>query len=182
MLEVHKHLPECGCKYKNYFRAGKCISLKKNYIFKNSFFRTNIHIFPKNYNQHMDQKIRYEIEIPINSSPQLLYQYISTPSGLSEWFADNVNSRGEFFTFIWNDSEEKARLSSKKTGEKVRFKWINEEGQDTEYFFELHILEDDITKDVSLMVIDFAFKDEVEEATQLWVNQISDLKHLIGSV
>ena len=59
---------------------------------------------------HMDLKIRYEIEFPINSSPQLLYQYISTPSGLSEWFADNVNSRGEFFTFIWNDSEEKARL------------------------------------------------------------------------
>ena len=51
----------------------------------------------------MDSKIRYEIEFPINSSPQLLYQYISTPSGLSEWFADNVNSRGEFFTFIWND-------------------------------------------------------------------------------
>ena len=62
----------------------------------------------------MDPKVRYEIEFPINSSPQLLYQYISTPSGLSEWFADNVNSRGEFFTFIWNDSQEKARLASKK--------------------------------------------------------------------
>ena len=112
----------------------------------------------------MDQKIRYEIEFPINSSPQLLYQYISTPSGLSEWFADNVNSRGEFFTFIWNDSEEKARLASKKTGEKVKFKWVDDRGKDTEYFFELHILVDELTKDVSLMVVDFAEKDEVEEA------------------
>ena len=51
----------------------------------------------------MSPKVRYEIEFPINSSPQLLYQYISTPSGLQEWFADTVNSRGEFFTFIWND-------------------------------------------------------------------------------
>jgi hypothetical protein len=101
---------------------------------------------------------------------------------LSEWFADNVNSRGEFFTFIWNDSEEKARLASKKSGEKVKFKWVDDDNKDTEYFFELHILEDDITKDVSLMVIDFAFKDEVKEATLLWENQISDLKHLIGSV
>ena len=83
----------------------------------------------------MDQKVRYEIEFPINSSPQLLYQYISTPSGLSEWFADNVNSRGEFFTFIWNDSEEKARLASKTTGEKVKFKWVDDKGKDTEYFF-----------------------------------------------
>jgi len=130
----------------------------------------------------MDLKVRYEIEFPINSSPQLLYQYISTPSGLSEWFADNVNSRGEFFTFIWNDSEEKARLASKKSGEKVKFRWIDDHNKDTEYFFELHILVDELTKDVSLLVVDFAEKDEIDEATLLWENQISDLKHLIGSV
>jgi len=130
----------------------------------------------------MDSKIRYEIEFQINSSPQLLYQYISTPSGLSEWFADNVNSRGEFFTFIWNDSVEKARLCSKKSGEKVRFKWVDENNKDTEFYFELHILVDEITKDVSLTVIDFADIDEVSEAKLLWENQISDLKHVIGSV
>lgn len=130
----------------------------------------------------MEQKIKFELEFPINSSPQLLYQYISTPSGLSEWFADNVNSRGEFFTFIWNDSEEKARLTSKKSGEKIKFRWIDEDNNDTDYFFELRILEDEITKDVSLMVIDYAFKEEVDEASLLWENQISDLKHVIGSV
>ncbi len=129
----------------------------------------------------MQEKIRYELEIPINSSPQLLYQYISTPSGLSEWFADNVNSRGEFFTFIWDDSEENARLSSKKSNEKIKFRWIDENEKDTEYYFELRILEDEITKDVSLMVIDFAFEDEIEEASSLWKNQISELKHVIGS-
>jgi hypothetical protein len=101
---------------------------------------------------------------------------------LSEWFADNVNSRGEFFTFIWNDSEEKARLASKKSGEKVRFKWVDENNKDTEYYFELGILVDEITKDVSLMVIDFADKSEMDEAKLLWENQISDLKHVIGSV
>ena len=129
----------------------------------------------------MERKIRYEIEFQINSSPQLLYQYISTPSGLSEWFADNVNSRGEFFTFIWNDSEENARLSSKKTGEKIKFRWIDDNHKDTDYFFELRILEDEITKDVSLMVVDFALEDELDEAKLLWENQVSDLKHVIGS-
>ena len=112
----------------------------------------------------------------------MLYQYISTPSGLSEWFADNVNSRGEYFTFIWDDSEENARLSSKKTGEKIKFRWIDENKKDTDYFFELRILEDEITKDVSLMVIDFAEDEELDEAKLLWENQISDLKHVIGSV
>jgi uncharacterized protein YndB with AHSA1/START domain len=139
------------------------------------------YIFPKNFTP-MDEKIKYELEFPITSSPSLLYQYISTPSGLSEWFADNVNSRGEFFTFIWDDSEEKARLSSKKTGEKVKFRWVDEDNNDSEYYFELRILVDEITKDVSLMVVDFAEEDDVAESKQLWENQVSDLKHVLGSV
>lgn len=130
----------------------------------------------------MEGKVRYELEFPIMSSPQLLYQYISTPSGLQEWFADNVNSRGEFFTFVWNDSEERARLASKKTGEKVKFRWVDEDNKDADYYFELRILEDEITKDVSLMVVDFAEEDDLAEAKQLWENQVSDLKHVIGSV
>lgn len=129
----------------------------------------------------MDVKVKYELEFPINSSPQLLYQYISTPSGLSEWFADNVNSRGEFFTFMWNDSQEKARLTSKKTGERVKFRWVDENDRDTDFYFELRILEDEITKDVSLLVVDYADEEELEEAKLLWENQISDLKHVIGS-
>jgi len=130
----------------------------------------------------MSIKLRYEIEFPINSSPLLLYQYISTPSGLSEWFADNVNSRGEFFTFIWGDAEEKAKLASKKSGERIKFKWLDEDGQETEYFFEMKIMEDEITKDVSLLVVDFAFEDEIKESKLLWENQISDLKQVLGSV
>ncbi|MFN3908109.1 MAG: START-like domain-containing protein [Flavobacterium sp.] len=129
----------------------------------------------------MNQKVRIEMEIPIHSSPMLLYQYISTPSGLAEWFADNVNSRGEIFTFFWDDESQKAKLVSKKTGERVKFKWLDENDKDTEYFFELKILEDEITKDVSILVVDFAEEDEIEETKQLWANQINDLKHTIGS-
>lgn len=129
----------------------------------------------------MSQKVRIEMEIPIHSSPMLLYQYISTPSGLAEWFADNVNSRGEIFNFFWDDESQKAKLVSKKTGERVKFKWLDENDKDTEYYFELKILEDEITKDVSILVVDFAEEDEVEETKQLWNNQINDLKHTIGS-
>ncbi|EIJ37146.1 START-like domain-containing protein [Galbibacter orientalis] len=126
----------------------------------------------------MEEKVKYELEFPIHSSPQLLYQYISTPSGLSEWFADNVNSRGELFTFIWDGAEEQAKLLRKKSGELVKFKWIEGE-EDT--FFEIKIVVDEITKDVSLMITDFTDEDEVEEAKMLWENQISDLKQVLGS-
>ena len=60
--------------------------------------------------ESMEEKVKFEIEFPIQASPSLLYQYMSSPSGMSEWFADNVNSRGEYYTFIWNGSEEKAKL------------------------------------------------------------------------
>ncbi|NHM02140.1 START-like domain-containing protein [Flavobacterium difficile] len=130
----------------------------------------------------MKPKVKYELEFPIHSSPQLLYQYIITPSGLSEWFADNVNSRGEFYTFIWDDSEENAKLASKKSGEKVKFKWLDENNKETEYFFELKIQVDEITNDVSLIVVDFSEEEELLENKLLWESLVSDLKHVIGSV
>ncbi len=128
----------------------------------------------------MEEKIKYEMEFPIHASPSLLYQYISTPSGLSEWYADNVNSRGEIFTFIWEGSEEKAKLVSKKSDERVKFKWLDDE--DTPYFFEIRIQVDDITKDVSIMITDYSEEDEIDEGKMLWDNMISDLKQVLGSV
>lgn len=129
----------------------------------------------------MEDKVKYEMEFPIQASPSLLYQYISTPSGLSEWYADNVNSRGELFTFIWDGSEEKAKLLSKKNGERVKFRWMEDE--DSSYYFEIRIQVDDITKDVSIMITDFAEdEDEISEGKMLWENMISDLKSILGSV
>ncbi|WP_396637993.1 START-like domain-containing protein [Maribacter sp. R77961] len=126
----------------------------------------------------MNDKIKFEIEYVIQSSPQLLYQYLATPSGLSEWFADNVNSRGEKFIFIWDGAEEEAKLLKKKTDEFVRFSW---DENDDDSYFEMKIIVDEITKDVSLFITDFAEEDELEESKMLWGNQISDLKQVLGS-
>ncbi len=130
---------------------------------------------------NMDDKEKFEMEFVIQASPTLIYQYISTPSGLSEWFADNVNSRGELFTFIWDGSEEQAKLLSKKSGERVKFRWLNDDEEGATCYFEIRIQVDEITKDVSLMITDFAEEDEVEEGKMLWSNQISSLKQVLGS-
>jgi hypothetical protein len=86
------------------------------------------------------------------------------------------------FTFIWDDSEEKAKMVSKKSDERVKFKWLNDDGSDSEYFFEIKLLIDEITKDVSIVIVDFSDEDEIEESKLLWENQISDLKHVLGSL
>jgi uncharacterized protein YndB with AHSA1/START domain len=126
----------------------------------------------------MSDKIKFQIEFVIQASPQLLYQYLSTPSGLSEWFADNVNSRGEMFSFIWDGAEEEAKLLKRKTDEFVKFTWTD---NDDDYFFEMKIIVDEITKDVSLFITDFAEEDELDEAKMLWENQVGDLKQVLGS-
>ncbi|MBT4869007.1 MAG: START-like domain-containing protein [Polaribacter sp.] len=125
-------------------------------------------------------KIKFELEIPVHASPQMLYQYISSPSNLQEWFADKVNSRGKLYSFIWDGEEEKAELITKKSDDRIRFKWLESEGDDS--FFEIKIEVDALTKDVSLIITDFADdEEEVEASKQLWENQIDELRHTIGA-
>ena len=129
----------------------------------------------------MSKKTFYSLEFDFQASPQLLFQYLSTPSGLSEWFADNVNSRGERFVFIWDDSEEEAKMIQSKNNERVRFQWMNDEEDSEDYYFEFKIQVDEITKDLSLIISDFSDDDEVEESKLLWRSLIADLKQVLGS-
>ena len=129
----------------------------------------------------MSKKKEFVIEYDFQSSPQLLFQYLSTASGLSEWFSDDVNYRGEKYTFFWGDSEEYARVLSKKINDRIKFQWINGEDDEEDYFFEFKIQMDEITKDVSLIITDYADENELEEAKLLWDSLISDLKQVLGS-
>ena len=125
-------------------------------------------------------KIKFEIEFPIHASPNMLYTYFATPAGLEEWFADKVNSRGKQITFIWDGVEEVATIVTSKNDERIKYKWIESEGDES--YFEFRIQVDAITKDVSLMVTDFADdEEEAEESKMLWENQIEELKHTIGA-
>jgi uncharacterized protein YndB with AHSA1/START domain len=127
----------------------------------------------------MSEKVKIELEFQLNTSPKILYNCLSTPSGLSDWFADNVNVKDGVYTFIWDGSEESAKLLSKKAGESIKFQWLEDEGE--EYFWEFCIKIDGITKGVTLIVTDHADEDEVDESTLLWNNQINNLKNTIGA-
>ena len=126
----------------------------------------------------MSDKVKYELEFPIQASPNMLYQYISSASSLTEWFADDVNSRGKIFSFFWDGSEEKAELISSKNNQFVKFKWLENEDNS---FFEIRIVVDELTKDASLIITDFSDADEVDESKMLWESQIADLKQVLGS-
>ena len=122
-------------------------------------------------------KNKYELEYSINSSPKILYARLSTPGGLSEWFADDINIHGSVYSFFWDGTEQQAELVTKKDGQLVRFKWIDDEDNT---FFEFKISKDELTGDVALIITDFADDDEKDDAIDLWDTQIAELKHALG--
>jgi len=125
----------------------------------------------------MTDKIKIQLEYVINCSPKVLYNRLSTASGLTEWFADDVRIKGKQYTFIWEGSSQTAEMTLHKENKLVRFTWVDED--DT--YFEFKIARDEITNDVSLLVVDFSEEDELEETEELWNSQISELKHILGS-
>lgn len=122
---------------------------------------------------------KFEIEIVIRASAGILYEFLVTPSGLSEWFCDDVNIRNGIYTFIWDGQLQQARLLKTIEEQLVRYQWVDK--TDGSYF-EFKIQRDDLTNDISLIITDFATdKAEQESAKLLWQSQIDKLLHVMGS-
>ena len=123
--------------------------------------------------------LKYELEYTLNCSPKVLFSRLSTPEGLCEWFADNVNIEGDIFTFFWNKSESKARLVALKENKFVRFEWFDNSDEDSNYF-EFRINIEELSGSLALIIIDFADPEEKDDAIYLWDTQITDLKRVLG--
>lgn len=123
---------------------------------------------------------KFEMEFVVHSSAEMLYEFLSTPSGLSEWFCDDLNIRNGIYTFIWDDQLQQARLLKTVDQQLVRFQWVDK--TDGSYF-EFRIQRDDLTNDIALIITDFAdTASERESAKLLWHSQIEKLMHVIGSI
>jgi len=122
---------------------------------------------------------KIELEFILRSSPNVLYSFLTEPSGLSEWFCDNVNIKNGVYTFIWNhDSEQEAKLLGSKENVFVKFRWLDEP-DDT--YFEFRIEVDDITGETALMITDFAEEGEEDEISLTWTKSMQNLHRVIGS-
>ncbi len=118
---------------------------------------------------------KFELEYTLNTSPRVLFNRLSTPAGLAEWFADDVNLKEGRYSFVWDGTEQIAEVVSRKDNKHIRFRWIEE---DEDSFFEFRIQKDELTGDLALMITDFA--DDKDDAVGLWDSQIAELKHAIG--
>ena len=124
-------------------------------------------------------KEQISLEYTIKSSPKIIFNMLTSPSGLSEWFCDDANIRNKEFSFKWDGSVETAQLLSQKENALLRLKWDTDEEDGV--FFEYRIEVDELTNDVALIVTDFVEADEKESRILYWNNQIHKLMHAIGS-
>ncbi|EOR92847.1 hypothetical protein ADIARSV_3935 [Arcticibacter svalbardensis MN12-7] len=126
----------------------------------------------------MSEKKKFTIEYEIHSSPKILFTFLNEPNGLAQWFADDVLYREQIYSFMWDGEEHKAKLTNVKENKFVRFRWLDDEPQ---YYFEMEILQDELTNDVALSITDFAPAEAFEERRLIWDNQIQYLISVLGA-
>ncbi|WP_374951485.1 START-like domain-containing protein [Mucilaginibacter sp.] len=126
----------------------------------------------------MSEKKKFAIEYEIKSSPRILYTFLNEANGLAQWFADDVNVKDQIYTFTWDGEKQNAKLVAIKENKLVRFKWLEDEPQ---CYFEMEIVQDELTNDVALSITDFATEDTIAERKLIWDNQIDYLISTLGA-
>jgi uncharacterized protein YndB with AHSA1/START domain len=119
-----------------------------------------------------------KLEFALKTSPSVLFSRLNSPSGLAEWFADNVKVEGKIFTFYWGNSEQSAEIKGMVINESISFRWLDMEPW---YEFGFEIVQDELTGDVALVVIDHVADEDEEDTRNLWCSQVTKLKQAIGS-
>ena len=126
----------------------------------------------------MSKKQLYTLEYPVRCSLSILYEFLSTPAGLQEWFADRVDERDHVFSFTWNGSTDKAEVLETEEDKAIKFHWLH---APKEEFFEFRIEKSEVTNLTILIIKDFAEKREIADQSQLWESQVKELFHRLGN-
>jgi len=121
---------------------------------------------------------KYNLEFIFVASPKRLFYYLSNVDGLSEWFADSVKFKDETFHFCWGETEQQALIVNKKENEFIRFRWLDE---DEDVFFEFAVSNESISNEITLIITDFSFENEIKNAEMVWNEAVKKLIRLLGT-
>lgn len=132
----------------------------------------------------MGNKKLFTADYEIHASVKMLYPYIQTASGLSEWFADDVriNNISKTFKFLWDNEERVAKLVAFRTNHFARFEFMSDEAvaDGDPAYFELRLESNDLTQSVYLKVLDYSDFEDTQELNDLWDSLIEKLRKTVG--
>tara|TARA_Y100001936_G_C15934425_1_gene591232 strand:- start:543 stop:938 length:396 start_codon:yes stop_codon:yes gene_type:complete len=129
-------------------------------------------------------KQKFVGEYPINASRKMLFPYLSTATGLCQWFADdvNINNIDKTLIFLVDGEERIAVIDSIKNNRYVRFRFLNEEEKPKENdTLEFRLEINELTQEVFVRVEEFTESDDLDESYQIWDNLLAQLKEIIGA-
>ena len=126
----------------------------------------------------MSKKVKYTLEYPVRCSPTILYDFLSSQTGLQEWFADKVEEKDGLYNFTWDGSSEEAEVIESEENKFIRYHWTN---SPKEEYFEFMIDKSEFTNQTILTITDFAEKKEIKDQSQLWETQVKDLFYRLGN-
>lgn len=126
----------------------------------------------------MSKKVKFTLEYPVRCSPGILYEFLSSPTGMQEWFADKVDERDGLYSFSWNGSAEEAEVLESEENKFIRYHWIDSPKDE---YFEFKIDKSEVTNLTILTITDFAEKKEIKDQSQLWETQVKDLFYRLGN-
>ncbi|MFY0594534.1 START-like domain-containing protein [Roseivirga sp.] len=128
-------------------------------------------------------KNKFITEFEINASQKILFPYMSTASGLAQWFADDVNiNEDKVFSFLWDGDQHRAKKVAQKANISVKFEFLpeTEEDEDDPNYIELKLNVNELTQSVFIQITDYSDLDDDEEQEDLWENIVYNLKQIIG--
>jgi len=128
-------------------------------------------------------KNKFITEFEINASQKILFPYLSTASGLAQWFADDVNiNEDKVYIFLWDGEDHRATKAAQKANISVKFEFLPETEEDKEdpNYIELKLNVNELTQSVFIQITDYSDIDDEEEQEDLWENIVYNLKTLIG--
>jgi START-like superfamily domain len=130
-----------------------------------------------NRTEKMSKQV-FTLEYPVRCSPTILYEFLSTPAGLQEWFAEKVDERDGVFSFTWNGTTDKADMLDMEEDKFIRFHWLHAPKNE---YFEFSIEKSEVSNQTILVIKDFSEKKEIPDQKRLWDFQVNDLFYRIGS-
>lgn len=134
-------------------------------------------------------KYKFQTEFEINASKKMLYPYLNSASGLSQWFAEDVTiNEDKVFNFQWDGEDHKAKIAAQRTNSFIKFEFLPENGNSAQHdepeedpsYVELKLDMNDLTQSVFLTVIDYSETDDVEELQDVWESLVHNLKEIVG--
>lgn len=128
-------------------------------------------------------KNKFVADYQINTSKKMLFPYLSTASGLSEWFADDVSiNEDKNFIFRYDGEDHLAKIASIRANAHIKFEFVDPQNLDDRDhpYIEFKVEENELTQTLFLKVIDYSDAYDGGELESIWEGLIGSLKEIIG--